>query len=400
MDADNLFQRYTTLQQYVGWSADDTARVLAAAPRLEPGFPELIDDFYAEILRHRQTREVITGGQAQIERLKATLLGWLKELVSGKYDEVYVQRRWKVGYRHVEIGLDQVYTNVALSRLRLGLLRRLADTWSGTAGELAKTAASLHRLLDLDLAIIEDAYQAAYAARLQQAERLAAIGQMAGGVAHELRNPLNVIKTSIYYLLNARNPSPEKRAEHLGRIEKQVGLADAVITALTNFARMPAPDMRPFDVAPCVEEVLQANAVPANIEVVLDISASLPPALADRSQVQIVLGNVIRNAAEAMESGGRLTVSGRRREDHVEIAVSDTGPGISAANLERVMQPLFSTKPRGIGLGLALARGIVAKNHGRLEVASDVGRGSTFTVILPAVCDGERRGVSPTLESP
>jgi signal transduction histidine kinase len=311
-------------------------------------------------------------------------MAWLRELVSGKYDVDYVQRRWKVGYRHVEIGLDQVYTNVALSRLRVGLLRRLHDVWDSSLNERINTAAALHRLLDLDLAIIEDAYQAAYAARLQESERLAAIGQMAGGVAHELRNPLNVIKTSIYYLLNARNPSPEKKAEHLGRIEKQVGLADGVITALTSFARMPVPDMRPFDVFACLKEVLQANPVADNIQVTLDMPGALSPALADRSQIQIVLGNLIRNAAEAMPQGGRLTISGRRYADQVEIAVTDTGEGIPAANLQRVMQPLFSTKPRGIGLGLALARGIVAKNHGRLEVASEVGRGSTFTICLAA----------------
>jgi signal transduction histidine kinase len=384
MNQPDLFQRYQRLQDYVGWAPDDTERVLAAAPLLQPAFVPLIDDFYAEILRHPQTSAVITGGEPQIQRLKTTLLGWLRELVSGKYDADYVTRRWKVGYRHVEIGLEQVYTNVALSRLRMGLARRLLAAWSGTAEDLAATASALHRLLDLDLAIIEDAYQAAYAARLQQSERLAAIGQLAGGVAHELRNPLNVIKTSIYYLLNARSPSAEKKGEHLGRIEKQVGMADAVITALTNFARLPAPDLRPLDVAACISDTLQVNRVPENVETTIDVPASLPRALADRDQLQIVLGNLVRNAVEAMSGGGRLTIAGRQQGREVQIAIADTGEGIPAENLERIMQPLVSTKPRGIGLGLPLVRGILAKNHGRLEVASEVGRGSTFTIYLPA----------------
>jgi signal transduction histidine kinase len=373
----------------VGWSPDDARQVTAATSLLEPGFPALIDDFYAEIRRHPQTNSVIKGGDAQIERLKSTLLKWLHELVSGNYDADYVARRWKVGHRHVEIGLDQVYTNVALSRLRLGLMRRLFSAWNGTADELVATAAALHRLLDLDLAIIEDAYQAAYAARLQQSERLAAIGQLAGGVAHELRNPLNVIKTSIYYLLNARNASAEKKAEHLSRIEKQVGLSDAVITALTNFARLPAPDMRPFELAACVSDTLQVNRVPENVETKIDIPASLPHVLADRDQIHIVLGNLVRNAIEAMPGGGQLTITGRQQGSEVQIAIADTGEGISSANLERIMQPLVSTKARGIGLGLPLARGILAKNHGRLEVASEVGRGSTFIAYLAAAFDKE-----------
>jgi signal transduction histidine kinase len=389
MHQPELFQRYQQLQAYVGWSPDDARRVTAATSLLEPGFPALIDDFYAEIRRHPQTNSVITGGDAQIERLKSTLLKWLHELVSGNYDADYVARRWKVGHRHVEIGLDQVYTNVALSRLRLGLMRRLFSAWNGTADELVATAAALHRLLDLDLAIIEDAYQAAYAARLQQSERLAAIGQLAGGVAHELRNPLNVIKTSIYYLLNARNASAEKKAEHLSRIEKQVGLSDAVITALTNFARLPAPDMRPFELAACVSDTLQVNRVPENVETKIDIPASLPHVLADRDQIHIVLGNLVRNAIEAMPGGGQLTITGRQQGSEVQIAIADTGEGISSANLERIMQPLVSTKARGIGLGLPLARGILAKNHGRLEVASEVGRGSTFIAYLAAAFDKE-----------
>src|SRR5258708_4990754 len=113
MDAEKRFQRYRELQRYVGWSAEDARRVQAVAGLLEPHLPAMIDDFYAEIERHPNAKKVITGGQPQINRLKGTLLKWLQELLAGPYEVAYVERRWKVGWRHVEIGLDQVYTNVA-----------------------------------------------------------------------------------------------------------------------------------------------------------------------------------------------------------------------------------------------------------------------------------------------
>ena len=118
MDAEKLFQRYQELQRYVGWTAEDAKRVQATADLLEPRLRALVDDFYAEIERHPDAMKVITGGQQQITRLKGTLVRWLQELLAGPYESEYVMRRWKVGWRHVEIGLDQVFTNVALSRLR------------------------------------------------------------------------------------------------------------------------------------------------------------------------------------------------------------------------------------------------------------------------------------------
>src|ERR1022692_3390284 len=199
MDADKLFHRYQELQQYVGWTAEDARRAQSVAELLRKYLPMLVDDFYAEIERHPDAMKVITGGQQQIIRLKGTLVNWLQELLAGPYESEYVARRWKVGWRHVEIGLDQVFTNVALSRLRKGLHTALRESWRGDAQELLEIRTSLNLLVDLDLAIIEDAYQAEYVARQQRTERLAAIGQVAGGIAHELRNPLNVVKTSVYY---------------------------------------------------------------------------------------------------------------------------------------------------------------------------------------------------------
>lgn len=168
------YQRYQELQRYVNWTPADADRVRAIGSLVAPHFAGLVDDFYAEIKRHPDALQVITGGEEQIARLKKTLLRWLEELVSGNYDRAYVERRWSVGFRHVEIGLNQVYTNASLSRLRRGLLLALQSGWAGSVQDLMASRGSLNTLLDLDLAIIEDAYQTEFQRRQSEAERRAA----------------------------------------------------------------------------------------------------------------------------------------------------------------------------------------------------------------------------------
>jgi PAS domain S-box-containing protein len=161
MNPDQFYELYQDLQSYVGWSDEDMTRVRSIAPIVTPYLDPLVDDFYMEIQRHPQTLKIITGGDEQIERLKGTLRGWLEELLAAQCDRAYVLRRWRIGWRHVEIGLAQVYTNAAMSRLRTGLMRIVSQSSGLEMEQLSLTVASLNKLLDLDLAIIEDAYQAA-----------------------------------------------------------------------------------------------------------------------------------------------------------------------------------------------------------------------------------------------
>lgn len=387
MNALQLYQRYQELQRYVGWSDADAAKIIPVGPLLQPRLPGLVEDFYAEIERHADARKVITGGPEQIERLKRTLIQWLQELLSGCYDVDYVTRRWRVGYRHVEIGLEQIYTNMAVSRLRGGLLLGLDEL--ARSGEIDRRQSfaislSLNKLLDLDLAIIEDAYQTEYRLRQKQIEKLAAIGQVAGGVAHELRNPLNVIKTSVFFLLKAQHISDEKKAEHLQRIERQVGMADGVITALSNFAKLPVPALQSVSVEQWIGEVLGRVKLPDNVEVVLDCPTDLSPVLIDPEQMSIVLSNLVRNACDAMPEGGKLAISSREVDGQMLIDVADTGLGIAAENIRQIMEPLFTTKARGIGLGLPMAKAIIEKNNGSLSVTSEPEQGATFTMQLQA----------------
>lgn len=389
MGQTKLFELYGELRDYVGWEVDDAERLASLKPILEPSFDAIIDDFYEEVARHPKAVRVITGGDDQIARLKQTLRGWLSDLFSGPYDEPFVERRFLVGQRHVEIGLEQFYANVAMSRIRGRLLEALAQHPPESITERDATIRSLNRILDLDSAIIDVAYQREFAAREQRQQRMATLGRVSGGIAHELRNPLNAVKTSVYYLLNAPDAPPDKTKEHLERIDRQVAISDNVITALSRFARLPVPTLRPVDLCDLVEQALDANPLPDNIKPQTHRPDKFPLVNGDQEQLVIVLGNLIRNACEAMPDGGELTISCQEtaavtegEAGRFELSVTDTGSGIKPDILPQIMEPLFSTKTRGLGLGLALAQAILKRHDADLSVASKPGDGTTFTMTL------------------
>jgi two-component system, LuxR family, sensor kinase FixL len=166
----DLFERYRDLEAYVGWGEDDAARIRQVAGVVRTKMHLLIDDFYAEIERHPGAAQVITGGEQQVARLKKSLWGWLNESLEGRDNAEYVTRRWMIGLRHAEIGLNPAYTSAAMSRLRNGLIDILATVENLTPTTYRQLVQSFNKLLDLDLSIIQDAYEAEYLKREKYAE--------------------------------------------------------------------------------------------------------------------------------------------------------------------------------------------------------------------------------------
>lgn len=165
-----LYDRYRDLQAYVGWTDEDATRIKGVAKLVEQHTHLLIEDFYAEIQRHPDAARVITGGQAQINRLKVSLTAWLRESLEGRGDKDYVTRRWNIGLRHAEIGLNPAYTSAAMSRLRNGVIEIISRSPGHSSDELHKLVQSFNKLLDLDLSIIQDAYNTEYLKREKEAE--------------------------------------------------------------------------------------------------------------------------------------------------------------------------------------------------------------------------------------
>jgi signal transduction histidine kinase len=233
--------------------------------------------------------------------------------------------------------------------------------------------------------------------RLVRSERLAAIGELAASMAHELRNPLSVIRASAYYVKYTLTGETDDRVQDsLDQIEKQVLISDKIIRDLLDFARTRPPQLRPGDVNEVMQATLAGVPFPEEIVVVTQLAEGLPLVPLDPSQMERVLLNLITNAVQAMPEGGQLEVRTWEEDKAVLVSISDTGVGIPPENLARIFEPLFTTKTHGTGLGLSICRRIVEAHGGSIEVESpsttletgvlrtgQPGAGSTFTVRLP-----------------
>ena len=228
--------------------------------------------------------------------------------------------------------------------------------------------------------------------QLLRAERLAAIGQLGASIGHELRNPLGIIKNSTYYLNMKLTHGDEKVRKHLGIIEKEITRSNKIITDLLDFARVRSPTLRKTDANLLVREAISRSKVPEGVEVAMRLQKGLPALMADPGQIEQVFINMISNAVQAMtapdeietHNEGRLEISTRAENGFIVTEFKDNGCGISEENLRRVFEPLFTTKTKGIGLGLAVSKAIVEAHEGIIEVESELGRGTTFAIKFPA----------------
>jgi PAS domain S-box-containing protein len=275
--------------------------------------------------------------------------------------------------------------------------------------------------------------------KLVRQERLATLGQLAGSVGHELRNPMNcatrwasfrmrfilteysaaccvgsmllqnlypkgqnsviprplaagigILKVlPVYYLKMTQPDANATIRDYLDIIEKETRSSDKIVTDLLDFTRLKSVNREPADISELVRQTLIRYPVPDSVEVTLDLPVDLPTVYADPGHVVQVLGNLVTNACQAMALAdetpqpGKINLSARQQGDMIAITVQDTGTGIPPENMGKLFEPLFTTKTKGIGLGLAVSQRLIEANDGRIEARSEPGKGSTFTIHLP-----------------
>jgi two-component system NtrC family sensor kinase len=229
--------------------------------------------------------------------------------------------------------------------------------------------------------------------QLMRSEKLASLGKMAAGVAHEINNPLTSILLNAHLLLESLGDGDETR-EALTLIADETSRAAAIVNGLLDFARMtPAQEVR-TNINDIVERTVRLHEKQAsvrNIRIELALDRSLPSIDVDRNKIQQVFSNLIVNARDAMPDGGTLSVTTRFTPDRsgLEIVFADTGVGIPPENIPKIYDPFFTTKSFGTGLGLAISYGIIRQRGGTIEVESVVGQGTVFTVRIPIAAAAE-----------
>lgn len=227
--------------------------------------------------------------------------------------------------------------------------------------------------------------------KLNNAERQAAIGRLTQAVAHEIRNPLNVINLSIDHVATKYAPDDEKRREPFTRIlssiRDEVGRLKRLVNDLLNYGRPPRLAMENVDLGKLVEDtisLIKPQADEQGVEVTLDVEAFPAVILGDRERLKSCFSNIAINALQAMPTGGLLATRIEKHDGNIAVKVTDTGVGITEEALGKIFEPYFSTKQAGFGLGLAVTKAIVQEHQGQIEVTSQPGHGTTFTVKLPA----------------
>jgi two-component system, NtrC family, sensor histidine kinase HydH len=261
--------------------------------------------------------------------------------------------------------------------------------------ELLEANRAATRKAQLAAAQLAEANQQLQAAEAQvrRAERLAALGQLSAGLAHEIRNPLSTIKGSAEMLLKNVDANGAVAHELAGFISTEVDRTNALVTRFLDFARPLALHLEKTEITEVIDEAVaqvEKHTPPLDVSIYKNYSPDIPPLLLDRQLIERVLYNLILNAAQASPARSSVTVKTRQLGETLEISVIDRGTGIAPKDRESIFNPFFTTKSSGVGLGLAIVSKIVDEHGGQIDVESEPGAGSVFRVFLPVRDNGNR----------
>jgi two-component system sensor histidine kinase HydH len=374
---------FEEIVSYIGFAPRDSARLREFLPVATPHFERISEHFYERILSHPQAHEAISGGVEQVERLKRTLVEWMRSGLAGPHDEEFCKRRARIGHIHVRIGLPQRYMVTAMNVMRLDFRDVVnAELSDRPRNELDELLNALDRLFDLELAIMLETYKWEAEDRLRRRERLATIGQLAASIGHDLRNPLSVIESSLFILRRRLQDDP-RASKHIEKISHQIDECDAIITHLLEMARNQPPRRERVMAADLLDSAIETARIPDSFTIERQGFADLA-LWVDGALIKQALVNLLINSVQAQRSHqGNITVRATVEGEDVTLAVADAGPGFDQDTLPLIFEPLVTTKASGTGLGLALVKSVTERHGGHVSANNRATGGAEVKLYLP-----------------
>jgi signal transduction histidine kinase len=257
-------------------------------------------------------------------------------------------------------------------------INRMVDGHKKVEKELEKYSRDLKKMVEDRTKKLKEAQE-----ELVRKEKLAVLGQLSGGVGHELRNPLGVISNAAYFLKETLTDADKTTKEYLDIISSEVNNAEKIVASLLDLSRIKPSERTEVAVSELILSILDKKHPPKDIKVTTNIPKDISSIFVDSAQISQTLANLITNAYQAMTDGGSLTINAKEHKGKIYIEVVDTGCGISKKDTEKIFEPLYTTKARGIGLGLSVSKNLVEVNGGSIKVESIKGKGTTFKIVLP-----------------
>ena len=413
------------MKRYIGLTAEDATTLASLAPVVEPYLPAMADAFYEQIPRHSEAAAVFTGGEAQIARLKLTLQRWARGLFSGVYDEAYAQERFRIGYRHVQIGLAQRYVLAAMHVVRR-FLHDVVDREIHDVDQRRRAQDSLDLVMRLDLILISEAYVEGSLRELKQLnDRLTTANRaleeanrvksdFLATTSHELRTPLTSIIGFSRLLLDGYVGDPAEQRELTADVHRSGLHLLSLVDDILDLSRIEAGrldiTLESVDLADVITEVTALTKVQADekrLALVPQVPSDVPAVRVDRSRMRQILLNVVGNAIKFTEHGEiRVAASTESHGTRVRVDVTDTGIGIAPDQQSMLFEKFrqvdasHTRRHGGTGLGLAISKALMERMGGRIHLRSEGrGRGTTVSLVVPAVTQPwADRGVERTSE--
>ena len=387
---------FEEIKSYVGFSRADEERLSELRDPLAPHFEEVVAQFYDRLQEHPRARGVFKGPE-QVERLRKSLHDWMEGVFGGQYDREYYQKRHRIGTAHVKVGLlpQFMFGAMNLVRQRFGaiILEKEASSVVEALGALeegtehallGRAINSVNRILDIELTIMVQSYW-----NTLMKQKLEIPAALATGLAHEVRNPLNAIGLQMTLLerkLRQADVDSDVFQPVLEAVQTELQRIQGLNSEILDFAKPVEVERQPMDVEALIRELHRSHQLTmeaGDIEMRID-AAGDTTVNADRTRLSQVFVNLLTNAVEAMDEGGQIeVVIEGEREEGLVVEFRDEGQGMVPAQKYQIFDLFHTTKAGGTGIGLPIARKIVEAHEGSIDVMSQPGKGTTFTVYLP-----------------